>query len=424
IQVKSFEDDAIDISGWKIGGAVDFTFKPGTIIAPQKYIYVSPNVNAFRARTTSPKGGQGLYVQGNYSGHLNAWGETVTLTDNLGNLVATNTYTGNPSLAQQFLRVTEIMYNPSPATNINSDAQQFEYIELKNISTTTNLNLNGVRFTNGIAFNFTDSAVTNLLPGQYVLLVRNQAAFAARYPTNTALIAGQFSGTLDNAGETLRLEDAVGEKILEFAYNNSWYPVTDGLGFSLVIVNELAPWDTWDKKSSWRASGALDGSPGMDDALSGISPILINEALTHTDLPQHDSIELYNPNANTANIGGWFLTDDKTIPKKFRIPNGTTIPASGFAVFDDSQFDSGPNAFRLSEYGEDVYVFSGDANTNLTGYSHGYSFDAAPNGISFGRYIDSTGDDHFVLQSTNSLGATNNYPRVGPIVVSEIMYHP
>ena len=138
-------------------------------------------------------------------------------------------------------------------------------IELKNISTNVGLNLGGVRFTNGIEFNFTGSAVTSLAPGQRVLVVRNQAAFTARYGSG-ALIAGEFFGALDNAGEDLRLEDAVGEKVLEFAYNNSWYPTTDGLGFSLVIVNELAPWSTWGDKASWRASGSVNGSPGTADA--------------------------------------------------------------------------------------------------------------------------------------------------------------
>jgi len=149
-----------------------------------------------------------------------------------------------PSPAQQYLRITEIMYNPSPAPAINSDAQQFEYIELKNISPSTALDLTGVRFTNGVYFNFTGSAVTSLAPGQIVLVVHNQSAFTARYGSGFS-IAGQYTGSLNNGGETLRLEDAVGEKILEFAYNNTWYPITDGLGFSLVIVNENASWDTW-----------------------------------------------------------------------------------------------------------------------------------------------------------------------------------
>ena len=74
--------------------------------------------------------------------------------------------------------------------------------------------------------------------------------------------------------------------------------------------------------------------------------------------------------------------------------------------------------------GEEVYLFSGDAQTNLTGYYHGFDFGAAPNGVSFGRYVDSQGNDHYVLQATNTLGTNNALPRVGPLVISEIMYHP
>ena len=71
-----------------------------------------------------------------------------------------------------------------------------------------------------------------------------------------------------------------------------------------------------------------------------------------------------------------------------------------------------------------VYLFSGDAQTNLTGYYEGFDFGEAPNGVSFGRYVDSQGADHYVLQSANTLGTNNALPRVGPLVISEIMYHP
>ena len=69
-------------------------------------------------------------------------------------------------------------------------------------------------FTNGVYFNFTGSAVTSLAPGQIVLVVHNQSAFTARYGSGFN-IAGQYTGALNNGGETLRLEDAVGEKILD-----------------------------------------------------------------------------------------------------------------------------------------------------------------------------------------------------------------
>lgn len=416
---------AVDISGWRMAGGIMHTFQPGTVLPTNTALYLSPISRAFRNRAVAPKGGMGLFVQGGYDGRLSAWGETLTLADHTGRLVSSNSYIGAPSLAQQYLRVTEIMYNPSPAPALNPDAQQFEYIELRNTSTNLTLNLNGVRFTNGIQFHFTGSAVTNLAPGARVLLVRNLTAFTARFGAGAAL-AGQFTGALDSNGETLRLEDASGEKILEFAYNNAWYRITDGLGFSLVIWDDLAHWSTWGQKSSWRPSGALNGSPGLADPAPPVfAPVLVNEILSHTDAPLMDSIELHNPTATNINLGGWFLSDDFYVPKKFRIPDGTEIPAGGFLTFPaDTSFGTGGGSFQFSEYGEAAWLFGGDAQTNLTGYVHGYDFGAAPSGIAFGRHVDSEGNDHFVLQSAITLDATNAVPLVGPIVIAQIIYHP
>ena len=155
-----------------------------------------------------------------------------------------------------------------------------------------------------------------------------------------------------------------------------------------------------------------------------IIPVLINEILTHTDLPEVDAIELYNPNSFPADIGGWFLTDNENAPQSFRIPDGTTIPAGGYLVFDESDFAVGPNAFRLSEYGEQAYLLSANTSGVLTGYSHGWNFSAAPNGVTIGRHVDSQGKAHFVLQAANTLGAENSLPKVGPVIVSEIHYRP
>src|SRR5262249_28394288 len=145
------------------------------------------------------------------------------------------------------------------------------------------LDLSGVHFANGIDFNFSGSAVTNLAPGQRVLVVKNLAAFTARYGSGLN-VAGAYTGSLGNRGENLRMDDGMGEKVLDFDYNNCWYPITDGQGFSLVIVNELASWDTWGSKSSWRASGTLGGTPGQatEPSPAVIAPIRVNELLTHS----------------------------------------------------------------------------------------------------------------------------------------------
>ena len=413
---------SLDISGWKLGGAVSFTFKEGTVMGSNSALYVSPNIAAFRSRASGPRGGQALFVVGPYQGQLSAWGEDLTIRDNTGRWVTTNTYAGNPSLAQQYLRITEVMYNPAEGDGF--DAQEFEYIELKNVSPDTALDLAGIHFTNGIDFSFTGKAVTNLAAQQTVLIVRNPAAFAARYGSGFN-IAGSYEGYLDNAGETLRIDDAFNEKILEFTYKDGWAPTSDGLGFSLVVVNENALWSTWDTQASWKAGSRFNGSPGASDPAAPIIPgVLVNEVLSHSDLTLLDSVELYNPTAADADISGWFISDDFFTPKKFRIPAGTTIPAHDYRVFTAADFGAGATGFGFSSLGDEACLFSGDASTNLTGYYHFYSFGAAALNVSFGRYVNSTGADLFVAQSSNTFGALNAGPAVGPVVITELMYQP
>jgi hypothetical protein len=322
------------------------------------------------------------------------------------------------------LAITELMYNPAPPTFGTNDNDQFEFIELKNVGSSA-LNLVGTHFTNGIQFVFTaTSDITNLNPGQYLVLVANRAAFMSRYPSVTN-IAGQYSGKLSNGGEHLQLEGALSETIADFHFNNSWYPTTDGAGFSLVIRDETAPSAAWTNPATWRASSALGGSPGHADLVpANIPTVVINEALTHTDLPTVDSVELYNPTASPAAIGGWFLTDDRTQPMKYRIPDGTSVAAGGYIIFNENQFNNnGSNSFSLSSLGEEIYLSSGDG-TQLTGYQHGFKFGAQINGITFGRYISSDGIEHFVSQKVTTLGTLNSGPKVGPVVISELMYAP
>jgi hypothetical protein len=275
---------AVDLTGWKVRGNVEYDFRPATVMPANSVMYLSPNLVEFRARTIGARGGQGLFVQGNYRGNLSARGGSLRLIDQWGRTAHTFALSATPSLAQRFLRITELMYHPSPLAGNTNDAEEFEFIELKNISASDTLNLTGIRFVDGIEFNFAGSSVTSLAPGASVLVVKNLAAFTARYGSGLN-IAGQCTGNLDNGGERIRLVDSSGEEILDFDFSNSWYPITDGLGFSLVVADAAAPFNAWDQKTGWRSSAALNGSPGANDpAPPMIAPIVINEALTRTDV--------------------------------------------------------------------------------------------------------------------------------------------
>jgi hypothetical protein len=166
---------------------------------------------------------------------------------------------GQPSDAQRFLVVSEIMYHPA------GDGLA-EFIELLNISPSVTLNLRGVRFTRGVEFDFTGSAVTSLPPGGRVLVVRDLAAFQAICGTNRP-VAGVFTnGTaLSNGGELIKLEDADDATIREFTYGDAtpWPALADD-GHSLVLV---APETNPDHAipANWRASTRSGGNPGWPD---------------------------------------------------------------------------------------------------------------------------------------------------------------
>jgi hypothetical protein len=323
------------------------------------------------------------------------------------------------------LVITEIMYHPpSPDVApglVGTTDEDYEFLELKNVGTAS-LDLAGFRFTNGIDFTFSvTNAVTSLTPGGYVVIVKNRAAFAARHPGVTN-VAGEYQGNLANDGNRLALIGPLEEPVLDFRYEDDWEPATDGPGFSLVTVNDLASLASWGSNSNWRASARWLGSPGGPDAPPvTFAPILVNEVLAHSVPPAVDAIELFNPTTNDVNIGGWFLTDDFQRPVKFRIPAGTMIAAGGYVSFTEAQFNApgDPNGFAFSRLGDEVFLFSGNG-AEITGYFHGFGFGASDAGVSFGRHVTGTGDEVFVAQSAETMNQSNAGPRVGPVVVREI----
>lgn len=261
IQLLNPNSIAVDLSDWRLSGGVEHTFLGGTVLPPNGAIYVCPDAAAFRARNVSPRGGEGLLVQGGYRKHLSNWGETLLLLDASGATNNTTTYPAQPSDAQRYLVISELMYHPS------GDGRA-EFIELLNISPSVTLSLPGVRFTQGVEFAFAGSDLTALPPGGRALIVRDLAAFQAAYGTNHP-VAGVFANgsALSNGGERIKLEDAGNETILDFTYDDQApWPVDTETGHSLVLIGpETHPNPAL--ASNWRASARPGGSPGGPEIL-------------------------------------------------------------------------------------------------------------------------------------------------------------
>ncbi len=182
-------------------------------------------------------------------------------------------------------------------------------------------------------------------------------------------------------------------------------------------------------------------SPGGPNWLP-LGGVVINELLAHTDPPFEDAIELANLGSTAVDVGGWWLSDDRGRPRKYQIPAGTILEAGGYGVVYQGQFDVGlgvPASFRLDpDRAGEVVLAQAGPDGELTGYRAVVALGASDNGISFGRHRTSLGDDYTFLSGPSfgvdspatveafraGRGAPNGAPRVGPVVVNEIMYQP
>jgi len=323
------------------------------------------------------------------------------------------------------IRVTEIMYNPAPPTQAEmnagySDNNDFEFIEIKNVSATKTLPLGGLSFNNGIDFTFDAMSVS---PGQYVIVAKNPAAFSYRYSEFTGTVVGPFEHnmSLNNSGEQMELDSLIGGIVHKFNYGDGWYDHTDGGGFSLTIRDPLGGSELWGQKLGWRASAGPGGTPGYDDVLTDPGSVVINEVLAHSDTPFVDTIELHNTSDSAVDISGWFLSDSSNDLTSYQIPTMDPIPSGGYAVFyADTHFGGD---FMLSEHGDDVYL-SSNAGDLAGGYREHVEFEASPNNVSVGLYAKSTGDTDFVQLDAPTFGLANASPYSQDMAITEIMYNP
>lgn len=190
-------------------------------------------------------------------------------------------------------------------------------------------------------------------------------------------------------------------------------------------------------------------SPGDPNYLI-FTNIYINEILPHTDPPLEDAVEIQNRTGGSLNINGWWLSNGRNNRKKYRLPTAAPTPANGFRViyegvgtsvgFNSSSTNAVQPFTFNSARGDQVVLSQVDGSGNLTGYIVYESFEPSANAVSFGHYRTSVSNDYkfvaisqrsfgvddpnTVLEFRTGTGRTNPYPRVGPLVVNEIMFFP
>ncbi len=348
--------------------------------------------------------------------------------------------THQPAGAGNFA-ITELNYHPYDRTPDEIaagflDDDDFEFVELMNVGPIS-IDLTGVRFTDGIDFDFTGGPITRLDPGQFVLLVNNTDALAYRYGS-VADVAGQYTGQLGNGGEQLVLLDTFDQTIQGFTYGDSndagWPNRADGNGSTLEVIDPAG--DPSDP-NNWRSSSEYLGTPGSQ----GSEPyhgVVVNEVLSHTAYPSVDAIELYNPTDTDVVLDGWWLSDDSDDFFKFQIPAGTTIPAYGYVTFYEGHYEdqtlvvegqtefggTGTKNFALNgSRGDDVWLLVDFGAGGSLRFADHVEFGSALQGESFGRWPDGTGELYPMTDFTPN--ETNSGPRPPQeLVISEVMYNP
>src|SRR6476469_7331989 len=80
IELYNTDTTAIDLSGWALTDAVDYTFPPGTSIAANGYLVISQNPTHFNTKFRKT-------ALGPWTGSLNNDGEEIVLRDQTGSAV-------------------------------------------------------------------------------------------------------------------------------------------------------------------------------------------------------------------------------------------------------------------------------------------------------------------------------------------------
>lgn len=105
LSLRNLGRESIDLSGWQLRGAIEYTFLPGTVILENQgelfsppihrgdWLVVCKDVGSYVAAHAT---GSGIFAQGGYSGRLSSRGESIEMVNPEGEVAMTWSYDGHP----------------------------------------------------------------------------------------------------------------------------------------------------------------------------------------------------------------------------------------------------------------------------------------------------------------------------------------
>ncbi len=426
--------ETVDLGGSTLSDDVlnprKFVFPTNTLIAARGYLTVwcDNNTNAPGLHTGfglndegqtvalfAPDAG-GLAVRDFVTYGLQVADLTVgRVTDGTGNWGLTIPAPGAPNQAQNLAPASSVRINEWMASPISGD----DWIELFNTAALPAA-LGGLSLTDDL-----DEPNASELPPLSFIAPGGFAELIA--DGNVGAGANHLSFRLSAGGEVIGLFDAAsGARIDSVSFGQQSAGVSQGR-----LPDGNGPLTFFPSSAS----------PGEANYLA-LTNVVISEVLARSQLPLEDAIELQNVGLDTVNISGWWLSDSRREPRKYAIPAGTVLEPGQFAVFYQYQFEANPgasNSFALNgTRGDEVVLSETDSTGNETGRRARVEFGPTPQGATIGRVPVSGGCDFAELMRPTlgadapatveafreGSGASNAPPRIGPVVISEVMYHP
>lgn len=395
-----------DLSGWVING-LDYTFPPGAVLQPQKYLVLAKSSVVFAATYSAL-----IPVFDTFNGSLQSNGETLSLikpglTPDLDvvvdrvryeavapwpttpaltpgislqlkdaaqdnsrvanwsfSTVTRNTPGAANSVATTLTAFPPLWLNEVQAENLTGPLDNFSehepWVELFNAGSSP-ISLNGYY----LGTNYTSPnlwaipAGVTLAPGQFLVVwLDGQTA-----QTSGSILHTSFR--LNPAGGSLALSRQV----------SGAAQIVDYLSFQPLTANHSYG-DFPDAQPFYRESMYHPTPAGTNNALAAPVTVSINEwmaentgfLLDPATGKYDDWFELFNPAATPADLSGYYLTDNLNNPFQYQIPAGYVVPANGFLHVwaDDKTSANATNdaalhvPFKLSKDGEAIGLFAPD----------------------------------------------------------------
>jgi len=325
VELRNTNAYPVDVSYWRLTGAIEFTMRPGTVIPAGGTLYLSADVNAFRARAVSPHAGQNLFVQGPFGGYLSTQGNSPLILENgEGVLVSQNAYAGNTAAAQ-FVAGNLVVLRAGDGTETLSSHGNSVFIDQYTTdgtlagsialpdSGTNALLISGSAGSEG-ALSLSPDGRLLVCAGYHIDYTNSASSVAGASATNVPRVLGilDVAGGFAMAGLTTN----------QFSENNIRGGATDGLGHY------------WGAGANSAGNGTFYFGAGLTNTIQDI----VSNTIAIQDLG-----------------GNLYFSTAKTTPGIWKIPGTPATPAAA-AIFLSAGTKASPYGFAFNHSFTTAYL--------------------------------------------------------------------